>query len=163
MDILILGNGFDLAHGLKTKYSDFLGYCRNKLNYPPVYKISNVYFTNMWIRHFLTVPQQMGNTWIDLENEIYNVVKHIAKSSIINTQNFHGIFSIDFNNFYFNFYDFDKYLSDTTFSTKTDKGFMRIDENNCITYHVYFDNPKVSLISYIHSCKNLLLLLKNIY
>ena len=30
MDILILGNGFDLAHGLKTKYSDFLDYCKNK-------------------------------------------------------------------------------------------------------------------------------------
>ena len=24
MDILILGNGFDIAHGLKTKYCDFL-------------------------------------------------------------------------------------------------------------------------------------------
>lgn len=30
MDILILGNGFDLAHGLKTKYSDFLEYCKKK-------------------------------------------------------------------------------------------------------------------------------------
>jgi len=30
MDILILGNGFDLAHGLKTKYSDFLKYCQEK-------------------------------------------------------------------------------------------------------------------------------------
>ena len=24
MDILIIGNGFDLAHGLPTKYTDFL-------------------------------------------------------------------------------------------------------------------------------------------
>ena len=24
MDILIIGNGFDLAHGLKTSYKDFL-------------------------------------------------------------------------------------------------------------------------------------------
>lgn len=30
MQILILGNGFDLAHGLKTKYSDFLDYCKTK-------------------------------------------------------------------------------------------------------------------------------------
>lgn len=29
MDILILGNGFDLAHGLNTKYSD----CTRKINY----------------------------------------------------------------------------------------------------------------------------------
>ena len=27
MQILILGNGFDLAHGLKTTYLDFLNYC----------------------------------------------------------------------------------------------------------------------------------------
>jgi hypothetical protein len=27
MDILILGNGFDLAHGLNTRYVDFLDYC----------------------------------------------------------------------------------------------------------------------------------------
>ena len=26
--ILILGNGFDLAHGLPTKYSDFLEFCQ---------------------------------------------------------------------------------------------------------------------------------------
>ncbi|MCI9542472.1 MAG: hypothetical protein HFG39_15845 [Lachnospiraceae bacterium] len=24
MDILVIGNGFDLAHGLQTKYADFL-------------------------------------------------------------------------------------------------------------------------------------------
>lgn len=27
MDILIIGNGFDLAHGLPTKYTDFLQIC----------------------------------------------------------------------------------------------------------------------------------------
>lgn len=26
--VLILGNGFDLAHGLPTRYSDFLKFCR---------------------------------------------------------------------------------------------------------------------------------------
>ena len=28
MNILVLGNGFDLAHGLPTAYPDFLGFCR---------------------------------------------------------------------------------------------------------------------------------------
>ena len=27
MNILIIGNGFDLAHGLPTKYGDFLDFC----------------------------------------------------------------------------------------------------------------------------------------
>ena len=26
MNILVIGNGFDLAHGLPTKYADFLGF-----------------------------------------------------------------------------------------------------------------------------------------
>lgn len=30
MDILILGNGFDLAHDLETRYGDFLEYCKKK-------------------------------------------------------------------------------------------------------------------------------------
>ena len=28
MNILMIGNGFDLAHGLPTGYPDFLGFCR---------------------------------------------------------------------------------------------------------------------------------------
>lgn len=31
MDILIVGNGFDLAHGLKTSYKDFWNIVRNKI------------------------------------------------------------------------------------------------------------------------------------
>ena len=27
MNILVIGNGFDLAHGLPTKYGDFLDFC----------------------------------------------------------------------------------------------------------------------------------------
>lgn len=29
MNILVIGNGFDLAHGLPTKYMDFLGFCNH--------------------------------------------------------------------------------------------------------------------------------------
>lgn len=29
-NILVIGNGFDLAHGLKTRYNDFIAYMRNK-------------------------------------------------------------------------------------------------------------------------------------
>lgn len=36
MNILVIGNGFDLAHGLPTKYTDFLKFCQfiNKLYNP---------------------------------------------------------------------------------------------------------------------------------
>ena len=35
MDILVLGNGFDLAHGLPTGYIDFLEFCKSIM---PIYK-----------------------------------------------------------------------------------------------------------------------------
>lgn len=35
MNILVIGNGFDLAHGLPTKYTDFLEFCKRVL---PIYQ-----------------------------------------------------------------------------------------------------------------------------
>ena len=32
MDILVIGNGFDLAHGLKTSYKDFLLACQKEFD-----------------------------------------------------------------------------------------------------------------------------------
>ena len=34
MNILVIGNGFDLAHGLPTKYSDFLNFLIACKSYP---------------------------------------------------------------------------------------------------------------------------------
>ncbi len=31
MNILVIGSGFDLAHGLHTKYGDFLEFCGNEI------------------------------------------------------------------------------------------------------------------------------------
>lgn len=70
MDILILGNGFDLAHELKTSYTDFLNYCRK----------NNIIDGNVWLKHFYNRKQELGNKWIDLEEEIYNVIKNIDKN-----------------------------------------------------------------------------------
>ena len=33
MNILLIGNGFDLAHGLPTKYTDFLIFCKMILKF----------------------------------------------------------------------------------------------------------------------------------
>lgn len=150
MDILIIGNGFDIAHGLKTKYSDFLEYCVRQLKRPLSYKPSDAFFTNMWIRHFLNVQQQLGDTWIDLEEEIYNVVKHIAKFPITNAQNYNSQLTIDFNDIRFNFYKFDKYTMEVFGRYKVGpSGYARFDEHNCISYHVYFSNSK-SVINFLY-------------
>ena len=71
MDILILGNGFDIAHKLPTKYSDFLNYCREKFN-------GGQSTENVWIKHFLNKTLE-GENWIDFEKEIYNVITNLSK------------------------------------------------------------------------------------
>lgn len=70
MHILILGNGFDIAHDLPTKYSDFLNYCRKEE------KCKDFCFNNIWIKHFLnkTLPNE---NWIDFEEEIFNVISKL--------------------------------------------------------------------------------------
>ncbi|MCD7879544.1 MAG: bacteriophage abortive infection AbiH family protein, partial [Candidatus Gastranaerophilales bacterium] len=81
MDILILGNGFDLAHKLDTKYSDFLKYCQEKYNTTRsvgVDKSNNFLYNNIWAKHFLNKTLN-GDKWIDLENEIYNVIVKLSK------------------------------------------------------------------------------------
>lgn len=68
MDILIIGNGFDLAHDLKTTYKDFLDSwsCKN----------------NLWMQHFKTRQnEELGNTWIDLETEIYSIIQSINEKT----------------------------------------------------------------------------------
>lgn len=67
MHILILGNGFDIVHGLKTRYTDFLDYCKK----------NDLVDGNLWLKHFFNRKQDLGNKWIDLEEEIYNVIKNI--------------------------------------------------------------------------------------
>ncbi len=149
MDILILGNGFDLAHGLNTKYVDFLDYCAKQFN-PLAYKPTDPFFTNMWIRHFLNIQQQLGDTWIDLENEIYNVVKHISKLPFLNSSSCYRTFSIDFNNMIFNFYDFDKYTTEVSGGYEAGENkYIRYNEHNFINYIIYFSGSK-GIINFLY-------------
>lgn len=79
MDILIIGNGFDLAHELETKYTDFLNYCIKMYSINVTLgRIHNYgdFTNNLWLRHFI-MQKQLGDNWINLEEEIYNVIKKI--------------------------------------------------------------------------------------
>lgn len=80
MNILVLGNGFDLAHGLPTKYTDFLEWvkaierlndCESQLGVRKC--ISN----NFWIEYFMQNPMYQKENWIDFESEISNVIQNI--------------------------------------------------------------------------------------
>lgn len=80
MDILILGNGFDLAHKLDTKYNDFLKYCQEKYSSKSIGAdhSNNFLYNNVWVKHFLN-KTLAGDKWIDLENEIYNVITKLCE------------------------------------------------------------------------------------
>lgn len=117
MDILILGNGFDLAHGLKTKYSDFLKYCQEKYSTTRnkgVDKSSNFFYNNVWVKHFLNKTIS-GDKWIDLEKEIYNVIVKLSelpyfKSGILHERHKDIVFWISKDYGKFNFDEVAKYF-----------------------------------------------------
>ena len=53
MNILVIGNGFDLAHGLPTRYGDFLMFCR---------MIERVYFVDYYRR-----DEKLEDVWKELK------------------------------------------------------------------------------------------------
>ena len=93
MDILIIGNGFDLAHSLKTSYKDFLDFCveRNNKRIPMAVKYGTTFIDNIWLKHFLLRQDELGKTWIDLEEEIFKVIGELSSNA-----KFHPITNPDF-------------------------------------------------------------------
>ena len=105
MNILILGNGFDLAHYLPTQYSDFLDfinafmepdcsyysqYIENmKTDKPKVYaEIEDDIKENVLLDYFLSIYKERCNEgkngWIDFESEISIIIQNLdaAKKDI---------------------------------------------------------------------------------
>lgn len=104
MNILVIGNGFDLAHHLKTRYADFLHFIeayrkykkgllksdsefydeidnlkgRDKVHFE---EICTLVQNNKWITYFLSILDQRereGKTgWIDFESEISTVIQEL--------------------------------------------------------------------------------------
>lgn len=92
-NFLIIGNGFDIAHGLKTQYPDFLSFCENYDENNPVSDISelNEEFSafikyNVWLRYFLKITwlpfqKRLDATWIDFEKEVSEIIQVIEADS----------------------------------------------------------------------------------
>lgn len=99
--IVILGNGFDLACGLPTKYSDFITFLscleerwleagRLKRDHKLHPKIKRLIerdnprrawehlFDNFWYRHFKKSNDRAG--WVDFENEVARVIGAVEES-----------------------------------------------------------------------------------
>ena len=102
MNILIIGNGFDLAHDLKTSYKDFLKYwekARPKAyleDWPDVPTQWKKEHVNVWFNYFLEKQQILGDTWIDFETEIYDVITKIQSGIEFPKYSFLSVISLDF-------------------------------------------------------------------
>ncbi len=150
MDILIIGNGFDLAHGLKTSYKDFLEHCINRLNcWNPSYNVDERLFieTNLWFKHFITRQKDLGNTWIDLEKEIYDVIKSIQTFAITTNignknQILPQLLTVQKDSTNFNFYEIYNYLKkNESLNVSNPKNYVFLLTPLYSVFHVYIKNP----------------------
>ncbi len=156
MDILIIGNGFDLAHGLKTSYKHFLDFCKEQNNkrISMAVNYGTTFIDNIWVRHFLMREKQLGNTWIDLEQEIYKVIKNVSfsinhLSSKKPNFKYPVMFSIrkDVLEFDFNkIFDYMKPVNNM--QTIGKKGYIEIETNDfsCLYYHIENSDGLIHLL-----------------
>lgn len=116
--ILILGNGFDLAHDLPTTYSHFLNFCREidrtltsynrtiivisnsgktyniSADYKELLEFSNLLKNNVWYLYFIELyinNLMKGENWIDFEFEIRNIIKEIDENTLSMTMTWNDV------------------------------------------------------------------------
>lgn len=78
MNILVIGNGFDLYHGLKTNYIDFVKFSEELMKSAKGTKGKKWVINNSFVRCFTKVASE-NQTWIDCEKEIEIIVTMILK------------------------------------------------------------------------------------
>lgn len=101
MTILVIGNGFDLAHHLPTQYSDFLNFVKafkahddsdfsrflietKESNVGLYTEIQSLIENNVLLEYFLSVYEDRckngKNGWIDFESEISAIVQNLDEA-----------------------------------------------------------------------------------
>ena len=113
-NILVIGNGFDLYHGLKTKYYDFVQYTKEKNTNSAFAEICR---DNNILKYFQRVVE-INEGWIDCEERLAYIVKLFAK--IITVLKNESHLHISEKNFTmeekFTLESFDKYFEKTDFN-----------------------------------------------
>ena len=107
MNILVIGNGFDLAHGLHTKYGDFLQFVQffqmynescdakdtdfnqffsslKEENTEVYNELNDLTSNNRWLRYFISIRAERQvegkEGWIDFEKEISIIIKALDEA-----------------------------------------------------------------------------------
>ena len=90
MKLLVIGNGFDLAHNLPTRYTDFLRYCKEYNEKDPVNNSNEInqefldfIKNNIWFKYFTKLKElNQKSTWIDFEKEIANIINSLEEEGV---------------------------------------------------------------------------------
>lgn len=88
VNVLVIGNGFDIHHGMKTKYTDFLEFVKDYRNgdvdeiisidnsSKGIEKVMDLIHTNNFISFFIKYQEHV-NGWIDFELLIKEMIEFI--------------------------------------------------------------------------------------
>lgn len=68
--LFIIGNGFDLAHGLHSKYSDFAKYCKSTEYYKNLYELLPLEFPKLSINSSTNSPTDSSELWANFEEAL---------------------------------------------------------------------------------------------
>lgn len=87
-NLLIVGNGFDLEHGLKTHYTDFFDTINNNVSSKNEIILNNHKYLikdNYLLLYLLEEYKQnklQGNNWIDIETELKKIISLIEEINV---------------------------------------------------------------------------------
>lgn len=84
LHVLIIGNGFDLAHGLETRYTDFLDLASHGLKTKDTNFLDADRSPSLWYKRFalmnrlekIGVLKDKRGNWFNLEQEIYEFIRN---------------------------------------------------------------------------------------
>lgn len=133
ISILVIGNGFDLYHELKTNYIDFVRFCEELLKTEKGTKGRKLAISNSFVNCFIKVVSE-NQKWIDCEREIEKIVTMFLK--IMHDRNVFDIIPhyIEKNNTSLEPYEFDILRLMNRFCEKSNTQKIKIRDNYFKTY-----------------------------
>lgn len=128
-NILVIGNGFDLYHELKTNYIDFVRFSKELLETEKGTKGRNWVISNSFVKCFIEVASENQN-WIDCEREIEVIVTMFLKimhdRNVFDRKEHNFIYK---NNTSLESYEFDRLKLMDRFCEKSDTQKIQLRDN----------------------------------
>ena len=133
MNILVIGNGFDLYHGLDTNYIDFVRFAEDLIEIKTKETGRKWAINNSFIQCFVKVATE-NQTWIDCEKEIEIIVTMILKILYDRNVFYKNSNFININESSLNSYEFARLKLMKKFCKEENKGTIEFQNNYFKTY-----------------------------